>query len=186
MDILKQRNCVIQHRNAQLSVKYYNYLSELFLHTQMQFHKGWYDYVDEVRDRLNSRILRKNPQTNWLEINFHSSIYQLIREAECMLRLELDLPQLCEVMVFCEERVLGSYKTLNDLILENNRIRMSVDMVLLSISRPSLKKLELAFKPGLSTVTWISDNLDNYFEHVQKVGCSRDWYEQNNNNFIIA
>lgn len=86
MDVLKQKRCVIEHRKAQLSVKSYNFLSELFMHHEMQLHKGWYDYVEEVRLKLNSRILRKNIHTNWLEINFHSSIYQLIREGECMIK----------------------------------------------------------------------------------------------------
>lgn len=89
MDILKQKRCVIEHRNAQLSVKSYNFLSELFMHHEMQLHKGWFDYVEEVRLKLNTRILSKNPKTNWLEVNFHPSIYQLIREGECMIKMKL-------------------------------------------------------------------------------------------------
>lgn len=89
MNVLKDKLCVIQHRDAQLSVKLYNFLLELFLHHEMQLHKGWYDYVEEVRSRLSSHVLRKNPKNNWLEVNFHPSIYQLIREGECMLKLGL-------------------------------------------------------------------------------------------------
>ena len=55
----------------------------------MQLHKGWYDYVEEVRRKLDRRILRKNIKTNWLEINFHPAIQQWIREGECMLKLGL-------------------------------------------------------------------------------------------------
>lgn len=169
MDILKGRQCVIEHRSAQLSVKYYNYLSELFLHTEMQLHKGWYDYVDEVRARLANRVLRKNLRTNWLEVNFHPSIYRLIRESECMLRMQLDIPQLAEVMVFCKEKAMESYETMRQLVDENNRLRMSMDMCMLNISRPLLRQLEVAFKPGLSTVSWTSDHLDDYFESVRLV-----------------
>lgn len=169
MDILKQKRCVIEHRNAQMSVKYYNFLSEMFLHTEMQLHKGWYDYVDEVRSRLANRVLRKNLRTNWLEVNFHESIYRLIREGECMLRMQLEIPNLAEVMVFCKEKVMESYETMRQLVDENNRLRLSIDMFLLNISRPLLRQLELAFKPGLSTVSWTSDHLEDYFESVRAV-----------------
>lgn len=169
MDILKEKRCVIEHRSAQLSVKYYNYLSELFLHTEMQLHKGWYDYVDEVRSRLANRVLRKNLRTNWLEVNFDPSIYRLIREGECMLCMRLDIPYLAEVMVFCKEKVMESYETMRQLVDENNKLRMSIDMFLLNISRPLLRQLELAFKPGLSTVSWTSDHLEDYFGSVRTV-----------------
>lgn len=169
MDILKKKRCVIEHRNAQLSVKFYNYLSELFMHTEMQLHKGWYDFVDEVRCRLNNRVLRKNLQTNWLEVNFHTSIYQLIREGEALLNANLDIPFLTEVMVFCKDKLMESYETLGSLVRRNNELRMSIDMVLLNISRPLLRKLELAFKPGLSTIAWTSEHLDDYFEDVRAV-----------------
>lgn len=169
MDILKEKRCVIEHRSAQLSVKFYNFLSELFLHTEMQLHKGWYDYTDEVRNRLNNRVLRKHIRTNWLEVNFHESIYQLIREGEIMLKLGLDVPYLAEVMVFCRDKVMDAKETLMHLIEENNRLRLSVDLVLFNLSRPLLRKLELAFKPGLSTVSWTSEHLDDYCEHVRAV-----------------
>lgn len=89
MDVLKTKHCVITHRDAQLSVKLYNFLMEMFLHHEMQLHKGWYDFAEEIRRNLSVRVLRKNVHTNWLEINFHPSIYQLIREGECILKLGL-------------------------------------------------------------------------------------------------
>lgn len=89
MDVLKTKQCVITHHDAQLSVKLYNFLMEMFLHHEMQLHKGWFDFAEEIRRNLSVRVLRKNVHTNWLEINFHPSIYQLIREGECILKLGL-------------------------------------------------------------------------------------------------
>lgn len=79
----------MEHKNAQLAVKYYNYLSGVFLHYEMLVHKGWYDFVEEIRKFLNLPILKKNQQTNWLESNFHSAIYELIRACDVMYKLGL-------------------------------------------------------------------------------------------------
>lgn len=81
----------------------------------------------------------------------------------------LDIPGLSEILVFCKDKVLDDYERLNRLIKRNNEIRMSIDMILLNVSRPLLRKLELAFRPGLSTVTWLSENLEEYFDNVENV-----------------
>lgn len=77
-----------------------------------------------------------------------------------------DIPYVSKILVFCKEKVLNAQETLRQLVQRNNDLRMSIEMVLLNISRPMLKKLELAFKPGLSTVQWTSEHLDQYFENV--------------------
>lgn len=72
-------------------------------------------------------------------------------------------------MVYCKDKVLDDYERLDRLIKRNNEIRMSIDMILLNVSRPLLKKLEIAFRPGLSTVTWQSEHLEDYFDNVEHV-----------------
>jgi len=88
LQILKTRPCVIQHKNAQMCVKYYNYLSGVMLHYEMIHHKAWYTYVEEIRSKLNLPLLKRNAK-NWLELNLHQSVYQLIRETECCQKLGL-------------------------------------------------------------------------------------------------
>lgn len=76
-------------------------------------------------------------------------------------------------MVFCKEKVLDDYERLKRLIKRNNKMRMSIDMILLNVSRPFLRKLELAFRPGLSTITWLSEHLEDYFDNVELVSALR-------------
>ena len=73
------------------------------------------------------------------------------------------------MLVLCKEKIFSSKDTLKHLIDRNNTLRMSIASVLLNISRPLLKKLEIAFKPGLSTVQWTSKHLNSYFENVSGV-----------------
>lgn len=170
MAILKSKPCVIVHRRAQLAVKYYNFLSEMFLHYEMQHHKAWYDYVDEIRRKFAEPVLRKNRDTNWLEVNFHPSIHQLVRETEAMEKLDLDISTFCKTVAMYKDIVFNAQVAITQLVARNNAFRMSIDMILLNISRPLLRKLELAFKPGLSTVLWNSEHLDVFIEDVSTVG----------------
>lgn len=58
--------------------------------------------------------------------------------------------------------------TLGHLISVNNTLRNSLDMVLFNISRPILRKIDIAFKPGLTRIQWLSMDLDMYFEYVEE------------------
>lgn len=89
MLILKQKTSVIEHKNAQPAIKYYNGLALNFALYEMQQHKFWYDNVHPVREKLCQPVLRKHSVTNRLEINFHPSIFELIKESEAMMNLNL-------------------------------------------------------------------------------------------------
>lgn len=80
-----------------------------------------------------------------------------------------EIPPLSRSIIFCGERVLADVQTLKQLLRTNDRLRLSFDMVLLNLARPLLRKLELAFKPGLTRLQWTSQDLRMYFTYVQEV-----------------
>lgn len=82
---------MIVHKKAQTCVKYYNYLAGVLLHYEMLHHKAWYDYAEQVRNKLETPIIKKNAKTNWLEMNFDKYILQLMKEADSMCKLKLGM-----------------------------------------------------------------------------------------------
>lgn len=91
MNVLKEKQCIIEHPSIQPTIKLFNSLSSNFLLYEMQQHKAWYDTVHLVHDKLAQPILRRNLKTNKLEINFHPAVFELIRESETMLKLGLGI-----------------------------------------------------------------------------------------------
>lgn len=79
------------------------------------------------------------------------------------------VPHLSKVIVSYRDVILRAKDTLNMLIEQNNQIRRSIDMTLVSIARPLLRKLDIAFKRGLSRVQWLSADLKLYTVYVQEV-----------------
>lgn len=55
----------------------------------MQQHKAWFDNVHTIYDKLAQPVLAKDPNTNQLVINLHPAVFQLIRESETMMKLNL-------------------------------------------------------------------------------------------------
>lgn len=89
MDVLKQKKCIIEHEKVQKTIKNYNSLSKNFALYEMQQYKAWFDDVSQVYAILAQPIIRKCAQTNRMEVNFEPKIFDLIRESEAMLKLNL-------------------------------------------------------------------------------------------------
>ncbi|EDS37982.1 ciliary dynein heavy chain 5 [Culex quinquefasciatus] len=167
--VIKARSCVIEHRKAQLCVKYYNYLCEVLLHYEMLHHRAWWDFVEQAREKLEAPIYRKNLDTNWLQVNFHPFLRQTIKETENMLKWQLAAPDFAVLLVLQKDNLYNAYERVKDLLMRNNRVRLDIPTIFLPLMRTMLIKLEDAFLPGLTTITWMSLNLKDYLNQVEKV-----------------
>ncbi|XP_062548437.1 dynein axonemal heavy chain 8 [Armigeres subalbatus] len=167
--VLKIRSCVIEHKKAQLCVKYYNYLCEVLLHYEMLHHRAWWDFVNQAREKLEAPIYRKNIHTNWLEVNFHPFLRQVIKETETVLKWGLAAPDFAVLLVLQKENLYNAYERVKDLLKRNNEVRLQIPIIFLPLMRTMLIRLERIFLPGLTVVTWMSMNLKDYINQVDQV-----------------
>ncbi|XP_024940596.1 dynein heavy chain 8, axonemal [Cephus cinctus] len=156
MDIFKTRKRVVMHERMQKCIKIYNALISVFIHYEIIYHKAWYDSAEIVRLALSSPLLIRHPKTNKYCLNFDPYIPEVIREAEHMSRFGLEVPDFIEIITFCKEKIFSSYETVKKLVEENNDLRRSIPVLFLKLMNSAFVKLELAFQPCLSVVTWAS------------------------------
>lgn len=73
----------------QRTIKYYNSLSKDLKLYEFQQYKAWYDTVRYVFDLLSQPVIRRNANTNRLEVNFDIAILNTIEEGKKMIKLFL-------------------------------------------------------------------------------------------------
>lgn len=169
MKSLTQYQCINSHPNSQLCVKLYNFLAPTLLSYEATTHKAWYSYVDQVRRKLEVPILKKNPETNRYEINLNPYVQQSIKECEGMWKLGLEVPELTAILTFCQDKVFTAYNKIKELVRRNDKLRHSIYPIFLPLMRIHLIKLERIFAPALSQVTWLTFEIGDYFDEVDKV-----------------
>lgn len=169
MNVLKARECVINHPKVQICVKYYNYLAEILFHYQALQHKAWFTYASQVRSKLESPLIGKNPESNRYVLNLDPTVLQVIKETESMWKLKLEVPECCSILTYCKHRVINAYEVMKELLIRNNKLRSSIYPMFVPMMRVQLIKLEEAFAPCLSTVTWLSQNLDENLSRIHEV-----------------
>ncbi len=74
--------------------------------------------VELASSGLQSSLLVRHPDTGELFVNFDPSIWTLIRETECMLRLGLDIPIVAQALRVKRDQLKSDYNKL-DVSLRN-------------------------------------------------------------------
>lgn len=79
-----------------------------------------------------------------------------------------DVPFFGHVAMNCRKQFENSQNILKFQLEENTRLRNSIDMAFLNISRPILRRIEIVFRPALTRVQWMSQDLDFYLTYINE------------------
>lgn len=165
---LTRHECTRKFKITQECVQIYNILAPIFQEFESSNYKAWFDYVSQVRIKLEIPILRKNT-SNRYEINLDPYVIQAIKETECMLKFGLPIPSLCRTLYYCKDHVIDSYNIIKELIRRNDQLRLSIYPMFLPLMRIHLAKLERIFAPALTQITWLAFDINKYFVEVSRV-----------------
>ncbi|CAG9816206.1 unnamed protein product [Phaedon cochleariae] len=169
MNVFRTKPKVMRHRKVQKCIQLFNAMSMVFVHYEMIYHEAWFTFAGQVRNCLMAPILTKDEKTRRYRVNFDPYISEVIREAEYMYKLDLGVPDVGQVLVFCKDKLLNSYEVVRALITRNDTIRMNIPSLFLPMMRPQLIKMENSFMPGFSTITWTSMRIPEFCEEVTNV-----------------
>lgn len=168
MECLKTHKRVMQHRKVQKCIQQYNSLACVFVHYEKIYHKAWSDNIAQVRSGLSAPILMKHPKTKRFVVNFDPYIIESIREAEYMYKLNLNVPDVAQILVFCKDKLLQSYELIKCLIIRNDTIRADIPKLFVPLMRPLLISMENVFMPGFSAITWTSMKIPQFVDDISK------------------
>lgn len=166
MEIFKTRTRVMRHRKAQKCIQMYNALACVFVHYEQIYHKAWYDHVAQVRCGLSAPVIIKHPKTKRYIVNFDPYIAEAIREAEYIYKLDLPVPDVAQIIVFCKDKLLNSFEVIKSLVERNDYIRQTIPKLFIPLMRCQLLKMENAFLPGFSAITWTSMKIPEFCEEI--------------------
>ncbi|CAG9855812.1 unnamed protein product [Phyllotreta striolata] len=169
MNVFRERTRVMRHRKVQKCIALFNAMSFCFIHYENIYHEAWYKFAGQVRNCLLVPIMVKQPKTKRYYVNFDDYIMEVIRESEYVYRLNLDVPDVGQVLLFCKEKLLHSFESVKALVERNDKIRDSIPLLFLPMMRSHLLKMEDAFIPGFATLTWTSLRIPEFCEQASKV-----------------
>jgi dynein heavy chain len=188
MDIFVANKTILQYHEAKKIIKNYNQLSKVLLSYEILYHRGWLRQVNIVATGIHSSILIRvnrddllttagtssssvvtsTSQTNpeYL-VNFDPNILELIRETQCLARLNLEIPKEAAILAQREDILKRHYQDLTQLVEKNKRLREKIKQPFEALLAPKIHRLNDIIKPGLTSLTWASLTIDDFINTVR-------------------
>ncbi|XP_056012226.1 dynein axonemal heavy chain 8-like [Ostrea edulis] len=170
MMIFAEQTSCMKTSDAKRIIKKYNRLAKVLLEYEILFHLAWKDSVEIATRYLQVPVLVRLPQVSSgvLLVNFDSYIFEVIKESEYMIKLDLEIPNAARTLVHSRERLKAHVSQMKLLLDEYKELRLEIPPIFEPLLRPALKQVDSAVLPGLISHTWTSLSLPAYFINVKE------------------
>ncbi|XP_041649230.1 dynein heavy chain 5, axonemal [Cheilinus undulatus] len=168
MDLFQKQPGVLSTLEAKRIIKNYNRVARVLLEYEMLYHHSWMTKMEDARVGLQASLLVRSPQTKELFVNFDPEILTQIREANCMTRMNLDIPPFAALLQQKQETLKKNYNKLQLMLSENTRVRAKIQSAFEQLAMPHVAKVDEAIQPGLTSLNWTSLNIDKYLCCIDK------------------
>ena len=157
---------VFASKDGKRIVKMYNRIARTLVAYEYLWYNAWVESIETAKAGLQATLIIRHPEDSRLYVNFDAEILQLIREAKCLDRMGVAIPESARIVLLQEDKFKGYFNDLSFALREYARIAAKVIPVTAALVRPALHDMEYRLRPGMITLTWTSMNIDAYKQHV--------------------
>ena len=175
---------VLSSKDAKRIVKMYNKVARTLVAFEYLWYQAWVQSIDTAKAGLQATLIIRHPDDNKLYVNFDQEILQLIREAKCLDRMGIEIPENAKIVLLQEDKFKSYYNDLAYALKEYTRVIGRVMPKTKQLLKPHIDDMEYKLRPGMITLTWTSMNIDAYKHHIH-TGLQRLEELVNNINDII-
>lgn len=158
---------VLAPKESKKIIRTYNKVARTLIAFEYLWYEAWSSSIEQAKAGLQATLIIRHPSTGKLYVNFDQELFQLIREAKCLAKLEVDIPEAAKIVLLQEEKFKSYYDDLKYMLDEYERITAKIIPITKKLVEPHLQTMELKLRPGMVTLTWTSMNIDAYKAHVQ-------------------
>ena len=149
-------------RRTQRQVSHHNRITYTLFYFEYEWRQRWIVEVEKAKAGLLATLIIRHPNNNKLYVNFDSEIMTLIREAKCLSRIGIEIPESAKIVLLQEEKFKMYNNELTFVLGEYDRIVNKIRPNTKSLLVPHLEDLEYKLRPGMNMLTWTSMNIDGY------------------------
>ena len=143
----------------------YNRIGQTLTLFELMYLRAWCGEIEKSKTGLHALLLWPSEDKK-LYVNLDDEIFQLIREAKCLDRMGVEIPESARIVLLQEEKIKHYYNELDYLLKEYERVLGKIRPITKTLLGPHLEDLEYKLRPGIVTLTWTSMNIDGYLHHV--------------------
>merc|ERR1719197_338703 len=117
---------VLAGKDAKRIIKLYNKVAKTLVAFEYLWYQAWVQAIDQAKAGLQATLIIRHPDDNKLYVNFDQEILQLIREAKCLDRMGIEIPENAKIVLLQEDKFKTYYDDLLFALNKYQRTRESV------------------------------------------------------------
>ena len=153
-------------KESRTSVNLHNRIGDCLVLYEYLYLQAWCQEIEKAKAGLQATLIIKHPDNHKYFVNFDQEIMQLIREAKCLDRMSIEIPESARIVLLQEEKFKMYYNELMYVLKEYERVISKIRPIIRPLLGPHQEDLDYKLRPGLVTLTWTSMNIDGYLHHV--------------------
>jgi len=155
---------VFTTRDGKAVVRQYNRIAAVLVAFEIMWTTAWLDSIPAASAGLQACVLVR--LEGRLYVNFDAEVLQLVREAKALSIMGVAMPPSLQAIASREESLKRWVSDLAACIADFDRIRATIPPVLANLLAPAVNDVELRLRPGMTSITWTSMNVDMFRSHV--------------------
>ena len=101
------------HGQVQQCGRTYNKVARALVEFETLWHTAWTKSIEAARSGLQATLIIRHPITDNLFVNFDREILQLIREAKCLQRFKVKVPDVARMVLVHEDKYKSYFHQLS-------------------------------------------------------------------------
>jgi dynein heavy chain len=158
---------VLASKESKKIIRTYNKVARTLIAFEYLWYEAWCTSIETAKAGLQATLIIRHPDSGKLYVNFDLELFQLMREAKCLVKLDMTIPEGAKIVLLQEEKFKAYYNDLKYLLSEYERVTDKIIPVTRKLLEPHLKTMELKLRPGMMTLTWTSMNIEAYKANIQ-------------------
>ncbi|KAJ1446978.1 dynein heavy chain and region D6 of dynein motor-domain-containing protein [Pelagophyceae sp. CCMP2097] len=153
---------VLASKESKRIVRVYNKVAKTLVAFEYVWYEAWCKSVDAAKAGLRATLVVRHPASKKLFVNFDAQVFQLMREAKCLARLGVAVPEAARAVLAQEEQFKAHHDALAHALADYDRVCAAIQPSTAQALAPHLRSMECRLRPGMVTLTWTSLNIDAY------------------------
>ncbi|CAF0752391.1 unnamed protein product [Didymodactylos carnosus] len=153
--------------DGRVLIKNFNKIAEALLQYELLFYRNWCRGIDLIKKGMNAAILIRDTETKEDHVNFDPQVLELIKDAQYLTKLGLDIPDTAITLLRQEEIIRKTSVNLQEMLKNIKQTYASVPREMTTLMKSHREKVEEALRPGFVAITWASLNIEEYVLNVQ-------------------
>lgn len=158
---------VLASKESKRIVRSYNKIAKTLIAFEYLWYDAWCKAVSAARTGLRATLIIRHTANNKYYVNLDPNVLQLIREARCLTRMDVEIPDDAKMVLAQETHFKQHYNELKHLLDEYDRICSRVQHTTARVLQPHLEMLDRRLRPGLVELTWTSMNIEAFKVQAQ-------------------